>query len=929
MSLRKRLLFLCGFLVVAALLTALLAPFAVSRGLRAWLWWVGRREGLTIEVAKIDAPFLHVVTIDGFRVEPAEQEGRAVHLLADHMTLDLNFRGWIFDRRRRLLHELAVNHLRGSVSAGTKYAGEKLDWRNLQRLLPDAFRLADVDLDITTSTTAISFHGLQLSASEVESGRFFAQQISLASPILRQTFRNLRGATSWEGDRLTLAGLSLAPGLDLEALTIDLARLPKRQVGLDFQLDTFGGTLRGSFQGRGGGPKFDLDLTASAANVSLVQISSAAGLLEPLTGSVKAAQFTFRGNPGEFLDVTASVWIEVSGFAWRARRGNRLVFGGTYYNRRLQVEQLYVQQRPNELTVNGELLWPKTRRAWTALQFRGQLNATIPDANAFAQLFGAAPGDVAGALSAGGEINSLEPAARGQLAFRGAGLRWKGVALDSLGGTLRLEGEEVTLADLEIRRANDFLRGHGTASLTGGHAYSARLTGAINDLGEYAPLLPAAWRAAPIGGGVTFDWSGDGTFHAHSGTMQVFAHGLQLPVSFLRSPLDLTLEGTYSPQDVFFRTFKLADERFSLGGFLMLGRDFVELQALTLAVDGTPRATGTIFLPVSAARWRETGSLLDALDDQQKFDVDLTVDQLDLAAVATSLGEERTVSGTLGGHLAAYGPLPKLQLTTDWHLRNFGPATVPNALDLELRSEGGTAEANLRATFGVSSPANARMTLPLQLSKTTLRTGEVIRPNEPWSIAIDCPALFLAALPEVLQPVRMNSGVASGSVAFAGTVREPQLTGAGQLLDVKLSPRAPWPAVAQLSADLSFAAHAAEITTWRAEVDGWPMQGTGSFALALPFYTVTLAPLPGTATVVSSPTTGNAISAVRILGEGSAEHSPPLERVLIRGEIGAPDFSLTTTTPDAQTTLFSEPGAGAPLLLNFTPISVAPFRLQP
>ena len=41
-----------------------------------------------------------------------------------------------------------------------------------------------------------------------------------------------------------------------------------------------------------------------------------------------------------------------------------------------------------------------------------------------------------------------------------------------------------------------------------------------------------------------------------------------------------------SPQDVFFRTFNLASDRVSLGGFLMLGSNFVELQAFELALDG-------------------------------------------------------------------------------------------------------------------------------------------------------------------------------------------------------------------------------------------------------------------------------------------------------------------------------------------------------
>jgi hypothetical protein len=116
--------------------------------------------------------------------------------------------------------------------------------------------------------------------------------------------------------------------------------------------------LRASFQGRAG-QKFGIDVAGSASNVSLAQFCLALGFREPITGAVRASKFTFRGNPGEFLDGTASLWIELTNFAWRARRADNVMLGATYYNRRLEVDQLYVRQRENELTVNGELAWPE------------------------------------------------------------------------------------------------------------------------------------------------------------------------------------------------------------------------------------------------------------------------------------------------------------------------------------------------------------------------------------------------------------------------------------------------------------------------------------------------------------------------------------------------------------------------------------------
>ena len=391
-------------------------------------------------------------------------------------------------------------------------------------------------------------------------------------------------------------------------------------------------------------------------------------------GSIREAKFTFRGTPGEFLDATASIWIGLADFAWRNRRADSVVFGATYYDRRFQLEQLYLQQRRNELTINGEFRWPKPPIDWTALPFRGQLNANLPDADSFAQLFGAKAGDFSGALSATGEIESARSRGPRTRHSQGEGTGFRGVAFDSLGANFQLQGADATLASLELRHENDFLRAEGNINLKSPHHYSARLTGAINDLAAYAPFFPASWRSTTLAGGLTFDWTSDGTFAAHSGTMQFFAHGLELPIAPLRSPFDLTLEGTYSPEDVFLRTFRLANRRLSLGGFVMLGRNFVELQALELLLDGTPRASGTLFLPIGVDRWRKTGSLFAAFDERQKFDIDFRIDQLNLADLSAALGESASRTGLLDGKLAAYGPLASLQVTSDWQLKNLGPA---------------------------------------------------------------------------------------------------------------------------------------------------------------------------------------------------------------------------------------------------------------
>ena len=933
MSFRTRLIVFVLVLLLAAALDALFAPFLVAHGVRLWLEQAAHQEGLRAKMETVEAPFLRPVTIRNLRLTDDRPASREVSLEAAMVIVDLNFRGWIFARRAPFLRSISVDHFKGNIRAAPKVAAvKKLDWRQLARLLPGDFRIAHGDLDVTTPTTTIAFRDVVLSASPIESGKFLARQISIASPLLRQTFANLRGATSWEGDRLTIAGIPLVQGLDLEALTLDLSRLERRRLGVDLQLDAYGGTLRASFQGRAS-EKFHIDIAGSASNISLVQISRAMGFLEPISGAVHASKFTFRGNPGEFLDATASVWMELTDFVWRTHRADNVMLGATYYDRRLEVDQLYVRQRENQLTINGELLWPKERGSWTQLPFRGQLNATIPDLNEFAELFGATTGDFTGALLADGELDSLAPQAHGRLALHGKEVKFRGVTVDSLSASLGLRGNELTLENLEARHADDFLRAHGSVELTAVHRFEGRLTGAINDLGAYAPLLPVAWQVAKIGGGATFDWRGDGTPDANSGTMQVFAHGIQLPVAPLRMPLDITLEGSYSPRDIFFRTFQIANDRISLGGFLMLGSNFVELQALQFALDGVPRVNGTLFLPFSANRWRTSHSLLAAFDEEQKFDIDLAVDHLDLTALTKALGEKSAASGVLDGKLAAFGPLRSLQVTTNWRLEDFGAASPHNLIDFYGYYSDGQADADATATFGISDPVNARVTLPLRLTKDRLADGTVLDQTAPFSVTIDCPAVFLDSLPNEWR-FGAARGLLSGRIVFSETLRAPNVTGEAEILDARFEPRPPWPELSNLGAQIHFERSAAVIDPLRCEIDGTPLALRARLTTSATDFRVILTPLARGLALLEVPPSGADVWGIRLVGQGIPGDEARLREAVVRGTIASPALSLTIQSESsdsgiswpAQTTLFlgGPSGHAQPLLLQAMPAQTSP-----
>src|SRR5437667_167607 len=200
----KNRLFLFGLLVLlAALLAIVFAPVAVSNGLRLWVWWKSRQEGLTVSSSEM-------------RV----QDGPTLILLRN----------------------------------GT------------------------------------------FSASEVEAGRFSAGELMVASPWLRQTFSQLRGATRWDAHRLTLAGLTLARGLDLESVSIDFSRLGSQQVGLEFDADVFGGKIRGNIAHEWHSPRYSWKIAGAATDMSLAQTSEAIGLTDNAGGLIRACNLTLSRN---------------------------------------------------------------------------------------------------------------------------------------------------------------------------------------------------------------------------------------------------------------------------------------------------------------------------------------------------------------------------------------------------------------------------------------------------------------------------------------------------------------------------------------------------------------------------------------------------------------------------------------------------------
>src|SRR6266700_6586522 len=459
MPLKNR-FFLIGLLACLALLVAIwFTPFAVSHGVRWWISWRARQEGFTVYIDKIDAPFLRPVVIRQLRLKNAHDDTLRVDLTITDALFDLDFKHILLHRRGRAIRNLSIREMHGELrrTSPTVRAITHRGWATLHRMLPENLTITRSEVRIENGPTLVLLRNGFLSANQTEAGHFTAAEVMIASPWFHQTFSQLRGATRWEANRLTIAGLTLTHGLDLQSATADLSRLGNQRVGLQFDADAFGGKIRGNISHEWRSQRSNWKIAGGATDISLEQTSEAFGFADRISGLLHAGNFTFRGNLAEPDRVTASLWSELTGLTWRNRTAEAMMLGAALYNRRIQLQQLYIKQRANQFTLSGEAAFPTSASGWLSPDFRGNISASINQLGDFAALFGANAGDFAGKISVEGAMDTRDRKFGGRLAVEGASLTFFQMGVDSLTAELNLKATELEVEQLEITRKNDSL----------------------------------------------------------------------------------------------------------------------------------------------------------------------------------------------------------------------------------------------------------------------------------------------------------------------------------------------------------------------------------------------------------------------------------------------------------------------------------------
>ena len=496
---KNRLLLISLAIFMVALGTIVFAPFVVSNGLRFWLHWQAHRQQLKIEVGKIAAPFLRPVSIERIRVTSEKGIATQIELTAEHNIFHFSL-AKVLTGRGEGLRTLSIQTARAEIRRdySERVRPAPFNWKALQAMLPANFDIGRLDLRVENGPTVILLRNAAISGNQIEAGRFSAGELAITSPMFRQSFSQIRGATKWQEDRLTVGGINLARGLDLQSLVIDLSRLDKERADLQLDLDVLGGKIRASVSNEWSGRQSTWNLAGTASGISLSQTSEALGFTDRLGGSLRACNFTFRGDPRDPLRGTASVWTELNGLSWHNRAADVIMLGAIFYNRQIQLQQLYIKQRKNELSMSGEGAIPSKSADWLNPDFRGQILGKITDLGQFAELFGAGPRDFAGAITIEGTLNARERKIGGYLSATGNSLSLFKRQIDRLTAKINLKADALEVEEFELARKKDFIRAQGKIDISHQNDYSGSIEAKIGDASEYFLLGRGSGAAIPV-----------------------------------------------------------------------------------------------------------------------------------------------------------------------------------------------------------------------------------------------------------------------------------------------------------------------------------------------------------------------------------------------------------------------------------------------
>lgn len=675
-----------------ALLGAIVYPptflFAVRRALVFEAW----RDGFQLSIGETDGSVTDPIWLYHARLSHNSEAGTSSVLEIDKARTSLAWKHLFWHRDARVWRDLMLDGVRGSIDLPTaspplpKSAASPFRLLGSPKpprlLLPSSLTIINASIVIRQSEGFVRLDDINLQASDSETGQLVIGGLSFQEPWMTSVFSNCRGSLLLQGSKLVLADMKLTDALSITTASTDLPDLLRGQLQMEFALDAFSGNIQGELKSGAREEHLVFESSGTFANISVAQLAAFFG--EDADGSIKEGKFTFHGSPRDLTRATFTTRFEAGDFRWGARRWNSLVAGATYVDHRLLIPDFELRQAHNSLTLKGDMNVPENWREWWRTDFSFDVAARIDNLGELSALLGPGFGDASGKLTVDGSVRGENASFDGQLIVSGSHLTFRKAPLDELQAAIKVKGNEIQVTTAEFTHGDDFLRAHGVVNILGEKRYWGEIKASIADLALYDSFLQPPIAPEAFGGGLMLDWSGDGVASAHSGAFSArlnrihrLVTGGAAPDADGWQPIDLTAEGTYSPDSIFFSNLVLGNGATTLASRVVATPLSLTLQNLKLLHGKSVWLTGDAQIPLDVwAAWQNPGSAL-RWNFESPCKLDLKLDRLSIRDTLLLSGRPQPFDGELTGNLKSDGTLAKL--TADGHLAIKNAAGAPSS----------------------------------------------------------------------------------------------------------------------------------------------------------------------------------------------------------------------------------------------------------
>ncbi len=661
------------FFLLLLALASLLIPAVFQFVVREALYIVAWRNSANLQIGAVQGSFFEPIVFSDASLTETTPSGMVVQVAIARAEAEFNWR-WrdlISVGGPRWFRRLIVEGVNGAVhlwlpSDSARFGETKAGQPHVSRIpswaAPERLEASGVNFLFEHGANAVRIAESGCVFSQVEDGSIHAGLVTIKEQWFSRNFRNVSGVTAVHDSRAFLTHLVLEPDIEVLSLSAQIPDLIKNNINGDIKIAAFGGNLRAQVRALTDQADGGIDASGEFSMLGIAPLATFFNLSDAAGGSVKEGKFTFRGNPSHASHATASVSFTANNFQWESRQWDSLITAATLLDRRISVPEFELRQGHNQLSLNGELTLPKPGKEWWQSDFAVNLSARVENLTELSALVLPEFTYTAGRMSVDGGVRGHDQQFHGAVIVSGSGITWRDAPIEDLRAAIRLNGNELQVANLDLLNKDDFIRGRGVINIVGAKQYWGEFKASIADLAAYSAILRKPIVPEPLAGGAAIEWSGEGSAKGQSGKFLARLNKVRTlgATGAMLHPVNADLEGTYAPSAMQFSRFTISDDESSFAASVRVSAKAVSLAGIRLLHGNDFWLQGDATLPIDVWQAWPDASMDKLLSDQPSGKISLVATHLQLREAAQLTGWKWPIEGVVDGNIEAEGRLGAL-----------------------------------------------------------------------------------------------------------------------------------------------------------------------------------------------------------------------------------------------------------------------------